>query len=212
MAAIENGDWWGAEAISSYFSTKAPNERLVQWLGEGALPKPNSVIDMGCGHGRNLTIFTEAALVTAFDPSPGSVSFTMQRSDTPKKLSVVRGSLPDHPFAGECFDLAIADGVLHQLTSEENWNQSLVAICKAVKPDGWIFLSLFVSDTHPGGYHSNDGRLWTAKDYPPMYLYRSTDVISRLVASSCTIVRSVLEQFNLSSGPRANLTVLLRFK
>lgn len=212
MAAIDTSDWWGSEAISSYFSTKNPNERLVQWLGEGALPKPNSVIDMGCGHGRNLTLFTEAILVAAFDPSPGSVSFTIQRPDTPKKLSVIVGSLPDHPFAGERFDLAIADGVLHQLTSEENWNRSLVAICKAVKPGGWIFLSLFISDTHPGGYHSNDGLLWTAKDCPPMSLYRSTEVIARLVASGCNVVRSVLEQFDLSSGSRANLTVLLRSK
>lgn len=212
MVAIDASDWWGSEAISSYFSTKSPNERLVQWLGEGALPKPNSVIDMGCGYGRNLTLFTEVALAAAFDPSPRSVSFAIERTDTPKRVSVIVGSLPDHPFAEERFDLAIADGVLHQLTNEENWNRSLAAICKAVKPDGWIFLSLFISDTHPGGYHSNDGLLWTAKDCPPMYLYRSSEVIARLVASGCTVVRSVHEQFDLSTGARANLTVLLRFK
>ncbi|GHU03679.1 hypothetical protein FACS1894158_02550 [Betaproteobacteria bacterium] len=211
MAAIDTNDWWGSEAITAYFATKNPNELLVQWLNEGILPKPNSVIDMGCGYGRNLTLFTEATFAAAFDPSSGSVLFTMQRSDTPKKLSIIPGSLPDHPFAGECFDLAIADGVLHQLISEESWNLSLVAICKAVMPDGWLFLSSFVSDIDPGGYHSSDGLLWTAKDYPPMRLYRSAEVIARLVASGFAVVRSVVEQFDLSSGSRTNLTILSRF-
>lgn len=212
MVAIDTSDWWGSGAIKSYFAMKHPNERLVQWLNEGVLPKPNSVIDMGCGHGRNLALFTEAIRAAAFDPSPGSVSTTMQRPDTPKKLSVISGKLPDHPFAGERFNLVIADGVLHQLTSEEDWNLSLAAIHKGVKADGWLFLSLFVSDSDPGGYHSSDGVLWTANDHPPMRLYRSSEVIGRLVASGGTVIRSAIEQFELSSGSRANLTVLLRFK
>lgn len=212
MAAIDIRDWWGTESITSYFATKAPNELLVQWLEDGILPKPNSIIDMGCGHGRNLTLFTEAILAVGFDPSPASVLFTSQRTDTPHNLSVLEGSLPTHPFVQEQFDLVIADGVLHQLTSEKNWSLSLAAICETVKPQGWIFLSLFVSDINPSGYCSDDGYLWIAKDLPSMRLYSSSEVILRLTAMGCTIVHSVPEQFLLSSGTRTNLTILARSK
>lgn len=212
MDVTDSVDWWNTGDIASYFSSKDPNERLLQWLNEAVLPRPTSVIDMGCGHGRNLSIFPDSTRVAGFDPSPGSVSFTQNRSDLPQNASIKIGCLPHHPFFGEHFDLVIADGVIHQLTCEQEWQQSLTAICDAVRPKGgWLFLSLFVSDIAPGKYQSSDGSVWTASGQPPMRLSESAVVFERLNVADGTLIRSVLEEFNLPSGTRMNLTVLSRF-
>jgi SAM-dependent methyltransferase len=212
MVATNYNDWWSGEVIKSYFKAKSPNERLAQWLDKGVLPMPESVIDMGCGHGRNLLLFSEAIRVAAFDPSPDSVLSVKQRSDISKNISVIAGKLPDHPFIGEYFNLVIADGVLHQLASEEDWNLSLATIFNGITLNGWIFLSLFVSDREPGEYHSDDGILWTANDHPAMRLYQSSEIIKRLRAFGGIVVRSEIDQFVLASGSRTNFTVLVNYK
>jgi len=212
MVATDMADWWGAGAIASYFASKAPNERLVQWLDDHSMPFPTSVLDIGCGHGRNLTIFQETPFISGFDPSPGSVCFASTRTDIARHASIKAGRLPNHPYKGNRFDLVIADGVLHQVTNERDWVHALLAICEAVEIGGTLFLSLFVSDNSPGKCQSSDGLLWTSHEHPPMRLLHSTEVIAHLVSAGGIVKRSLLEQFDLPSGSRANLTLLLGFE
>ncbi|MFD0744019.1 class I SAM-dependent methyltransferase [Phytohabitans flavus] len=104
----------------------------------------SSVLDIGCGNGRNLLPFVDKRCVLyAIDADPGAVRETRQRfSDLPParlRVSVadVRSFLPDRRF-----DLVICHGVLHFLAKRDR-ERAYGRIASWVAPGGLVSIVAF---------------------------------------------------------------------
>ncbi len=106
-----------------------------------------TVLDAGCGHGRNLVFFLrEGYEVFALDPDPGSVRdaralFAALAPGLPEaNLRVERiesSTFPDHAA-----DVVVSSAVLHFARDEADFRAMLQGTWRLVKPNGFLFCRL----------------------------------------------------------------------
>ena len=107
----------------------------------------HSVIDLGCGGGRNLVYFLHQGWdVYGLDPQPEAIEVVRELA-----TSLVGGYSPDHfqvarmedcPFGAQQFDVVICNAVLHFAKDHEDFEQMLLAAWEHVAPGGFFFARL----------------------------------------------------------------------
>ena len=104
MFELENRHWWfrGRRAVIHALLTR------VQPSG------PLSVLDAGCGTGRNLEEYARLGEATGIDPSPEAVAFCHERGLS----QVIEGSLENLPFSAALFDVVCATDVLEHVDDD----------------------------------------------------------------------------------------------
>lgn len=120
---------------------------LFDQLLRGRLAPPMTVLDAGCGGGRNLVYFLQSGYdVMACDRDPGAVRAVRALA------SRLAPDLPDGNFRVEAVesmtfapasaDLVIASAVLHFAASDQQFGAMLRAAWAVLKPGGMFFARL----------------------------------------------------------------------
>lgn len=120
---------------------------LFDQLLKGRVSPSISVLDAGCGSGRNLVYFLRHGFdVFAIDSDPGSIEHVrLLAAKLAPELSVqnfVKADLVAIPFQNEKFDLVISSAVLHFADDEQHFDQMLDEMWRVVKPGGMMFVRL----------------------------------------------------------------------
>ena len=120
---------------------------LFDQIQKGRFAQAKTVIDMGCGGGRNLVYFLQQGYaVYGIDPQPEAIAVVQElsRSLAPdNSLENFRvASIEDSPFADKQFDLVICNAVLHFAQDAAHFERMLRAVWAAVAPGGFLFIRL----------------------------------------------------------------------
>ncbi|HXX19639.1 MAG TPA: class I SAM-dependent methyltransferase [Candidatus Acidoferrum sp.] len=114
---------------------KVVSRSLVEMI-EG-LPQGSLVLDVGCGPGRVLVVLARRGLkCIGLDRSRVSIGLAVKRYGKPG----VVGDNVRLPFADECADVVISDGVIHHT---EDPQAAFRENCRVLKPSGLMYLAVY---------------------------------------------------------------------
>ena len=120
---------------------------LFDQLLKGRITAAMSVLDAGCGNGRNLVYFLRQSFrVFAVDSNPQAI----------QQVSLLASSLAPHlssnnflaadvagiPFPNDKFDLVISSAVLHFARDRQHFDRMLNEMWRVLKPGGMLFARL----------------------------------------------------------------------
>ena len=120
---------------------------LFDQLLKGRFDDCKTVLDAGCGGGRNLHYFLQNGYqVYGIDPNPEAVEAVKQLSATlapenPQSNFAV-ATAEQLPYTDDFFDLVICNAVLHFAQSHEQFNAMLKSMWRVLKPGGFFFARL----------------------------------------------------------------------
>jgi tellurite methyltransferase len=123
-----------------------PSTELVSLLP--ALPKDASVLDLGCGDGRNALLFARKAFrVNAVDISPAAVAkLTALAGREHLPINALVADLREYQIDG-LYDLVIAHGCLH-LLERKHWRRLIAEAKEHTRAAGYNVIAVF-TDTIP---------------------------------------------------------------
>lgn len=118
---------------------------IFEQFVKGRLRPPMSVLDAGCGTGRNLMVFLrEGFQIYGIDSDPDSVASARQRllsvsaSFNPEHIQ--RGQIEHIPGAAQRFDVVLCLGVLHLADSAAHAQSMLAELWRVVAPGGMLLI------------------------------------------------------------------------
>ena len=120
---------------------------LFDQLLKGRFDSVRSVLDAGCGAGRNLVYFLQHGFeVFGVDRDPGAIARVRYLAgDLAPQLS------PEHfqvapvealPFASQSMDAVLSSAVLHFATDERHFGRMLQEMWRVLRPGGFFFARL----------------------------------------------------------------------
>lgn len=143
---------------------------LFDQLLKGRITPPMSVLDAGCGDGRNLIYLLRHDFdVWAVDSNPQSIqqvrTFASQLAPNLPSEHFLRADVEDMPLPSEKFDLVISSAVLHFANDEQHFDGMLVEMWRVLKAGGMLFARLassigieaLIKPTETGRYLLPDG-------------------------------------------------------
>jgi SAM-dependent methyltransferase len=107
----------------------------------------NSVVDLGCGNGRNLIYLANTYGIhgTGFDIAHSAIVQAKKAStDLPLEYAV-RSIADDLPFEDESQAIVLDMMVSHFLNNEER-SKLITEVARILKPGGWLFFKTFLLD------------------------------------------------------------------
>ncbi|HWM91697.1 MAG TPA: class I SAM-dependent methyltransferase [Thermoanaerobaculia bacterium] len=143
---------------------------LLDQVMKGRFEPGTSLLDAGCGGGRNLVYFLRNGYqVFGVDESPQAVSQVRRLAaqfspDLPPSNFQV-SDLAEIPFPDETFDAVVCSAVLHFAHDETHFDRMLDGMWRALKPGGLFFARLastigieaLVTPIQGRRYHLPDG-------------------------------------------------------
>jgi SAM-dependent methyltransferase len=119
---------------------------LFDQILKGRFDNCNTILDAGCGFGRNIIYFLRNGFnVYGVDTSTEAIDYMIQVS---KEISPLNQSnfsiqsIENLSFDSNFFDLVICNAVLHFAGSEEHFFSMLQSIWRVIKPGGYFFARL----------------------------------------------------------------------
>jgi tellurite methyltransferase len=106
-----------------------------------------TVLDAGCGGGRNLFYFLRNGFeVFGIDPNPQAIAEVKELSarlapNNPQGNFAV-SIIEEMPYDNDSFDLVICSTVLHFAKDEANFDEMLHSLFRVLKPGGYFFARL----------------------------------------------------------------------
>jgi SAM-dependent methyltransferase len=148
--------FWDKEYRSSQHLTlsDAPSEDLEKFMRflerekrTEYLNKKNSVVDLGCGNGRNLIYLsnTYGLSGTGYDIAHSAIVQAKKASAGLPLEYGVRSIAGDLPFEDESQGVVLDMMVSHFLNNEER-EKLITEIARILKPGGWLFFKTFLLD------------------------------------------------------------------
>jgi SAM-dependent methyltransferase len=131
----------------SQFASEFSNTRYKPWpcvvrfLQPTQLTHPQTLLEAGCGNGRNLLLAKAQGYITeGFDICPEFVDICKSRG-----LDVYQSSITTS--LKKTYDKIICIAVVHHLTTEEDRLQALSNIYNALNPDGELLVTMWSYET-----------------------------------------------------------------
>lgn len=120
---------------------------LFDQLLKGRFDACKSIVDVGCGGGRNITWFLKNGFnVWGVDKDANAIEAVRKLAAelapaTPAENFIV-SNVEDMPFEDASFDLAICSAVLHFAKDKEHFEAMLTSIWRVLAPGGFFFARL----------------------------------------------------------------------
>jgi SAM-dependent methyltransferase len=125
----EDRHWW-------YRGRRRVLDNVIDGLAlPGAGGQPTTILDAGCGSGRNMVELARRGAVTGVELSPPSVEKARKRGCG----EVIEGSVLEMPFADGSFDLAVSLDVIEHLEDDLG---ALRELRRVVAPGGALLLTV----------------------------------------------------------------------
>lgn len=124
---------------------------LFDQLLKGTYDNCHTVLDAGCGGGRNLVYFLQHGFdVYATDVNAEAVK-TVKHLAANLAPALPAGNfrvstIEEMPFADASFDLVVCSAVLHFAKNKQQFDKMLLSLWRVLKPGGYFFARL-ASDT-----------------------------------------------------------------
>jgi tellurite methyltransferase len=120
---------------------------LFDQLLKGTYDECKTILDAGCGAGRNLLYFLKSDVnVFGVDQSPEAISQIKTLARPFPKINLEENfqvsSVENLPFENEKFDLVISSAVLHFAENLEHFESMLDSMWRVLKPGGYFFCRL----------------------------------------------------------------------
>ncbi|RLJ81002.1 class I SAM-dependent methyltransferase [Pedobacter alluvionis] len=120
---------------------------LFDQLIKGTYDGCKSVLDAGCGTGRNLLYFLKSgAQVYGVDQNPEAIAQLKNLASAFPHINPEEnfriGPIEQLPFENESFDLVVSSAVLHFAENQEHFEAMLSAMWRVLKPGGYFFCRL----------------------------------------------------------------------
>jgi SAM-dependent methyltransferase len=120
---------------------------LFDQLLKGRLNASMSVLDAGCGGGRNLVYFLRNGFQTfAIDADEQAIEsvrrLAARLAPQLAKENFLVAEISELPFANEQFDLVLSSAVLHFAEDESHFNGMLDEMWRVLRPGGMFFARL----------------------------------------------------------------------
>lgn len=143
---------------------------LFDQLLKGRFDHCKTVIDVGCGNGRNLVYFLKHGFeVFGIDQDPKAIvevknlSRQLAPENSLENFQIARAD--NIPFNTESFDIVISNAVLHFARDKKHFEEMLRSMWKLLKPEGFFFARLasnigiekLIKDTGNGRFVLPDG-------------------------------------------------------
>ncbi len=126
MSRLEDNHWW--------FVSKRQYAKIV--LNLISLSKKSTILDVGCGTGKNLAMLVNFGLVQGVDYSASAIKFCYQRGF--KKVK--QASLAKLPFKADTFDLVtLFDVLYHKGVASDA--KALKEVSRVLKPSGYLLIT-----------------------------------------------------------------------
>ena len=131
-----------------------PSEDLIKftkWLGRNSIPNPlnpeSSVLDLGCGNGRNLIYMAKTYSINGvgYDISSEAISQAIELSKELHLKYQVCSIAGPIKLEDKSQDIVLDMMTSHVLTSSERENLQK-EITRVLKPGGWLYLKTFLRD------------------------------------------------------------------
>jgi tellurite methyltransferase len=148
---------------------------LFDQLLRGRIGPGMTVLDAGCGHGRNLVFFLrEAYLTYAVDPDPDAIRAVRSLAgrlapqlppSNFREEAVESSSFPDHAA-----DVVVSSAVLHFARDEAHFQAMFRGTWRLVRPGGLLFCRLASSIGMESRFTSLGGRRFALPDGTERFL------------------------------------------
>jgi len=120
---------------------------LFDQLLKGTYADCSTILDAGCGNGRNLYYFIKHEMqVFGIDANQEAIDrireIAAEISRTVNAENFQVGYVEDLPFGDEQFDLVISSAVLHFARNLEHFEEMLNSMWRVLKPGGYFFCRL----------------------------------------------------------------------
>jgi len=120
---------------------------LFDQLLKGTYSECRTILDAGCGQGRNVDYFLRSGYeVYGVDSSAGNIAKIKQLaapfSNTSPEDNFRIALVEDLPFEHEKFDLVISSAVLHFANNVQHFEEMLNSMWRVIRPGGYLFCRL----------------------------------------------------------------------
>jgi len=139
---------------------------LFDQLLKGTYSSCRSILDAGCGEGRNLLYFLRNGFdVYGIDADENKITELRSLTEIHSKENFIVGLVENLPFEDQKFDLLISCAVLHFAKNSEHFEEMLNEMWRVLKPGGYFFcrlasdigIELHVRPLGNGNYQLPDG-------------------------------------------------------
>ena len=114
---------------------------VVSWLNK--LPSGSSILDVGCGNGKYLSVRRDDCVMHACDPCVSLVHIAASKH--PLANIVVANGLA-LPYGDAMFDAVMSIAVFHHLSTDENRQQYVRELHRVLKPGGKMLVTMWSTD------------------------------------------------------------------
>lgn len=119
---------------------------LFDQLVKGTYDNCNSVLDAGCGSGRNLLYFLKNGFeVFGVDSNEEAISYVRNLAipfSQVQEENFIVSTVEQLPFKPESFDLVISSAVLHFAQNQNHFETMLNSMWEVLRPGGYFFCRL----------------------------------------------------------------------
>jgi tellurite methyltransferase len=142
---------------------------LFDQLLRGRITEGMSILDAGCGHGRNLVyLLRHGFSVAAVDDDEAAVEQVRLLGVPPERVRLDR--VEDLSFGDAEFDVVISSAVLHFARDEAHWWAMVDAMWRVLKPGGLLFARLATTIGHESRVQALGGRRYVLPDGSTRFL------------------------------------------
>jgi SAM-dependent methyltransferase len=126
-----------------FYDLKKPHDSIEQIIKEFSQAGVQSVLDLGCGLGRNSWPLIQAGFeVTAVDLSPTAVTqFKQSLAKSKQAIPVTLADFRQLPFKDNCFDAVISVQVINH-GYEADVKQAITEVARVLNKNGKIFITV----------------------------------------------------------------------
>jgi len=148
---------------------------LFDQLLKGTVAPPMSVLDAGCGSGRNIVYALRSGYdVFAIDKSPEAIahvrSLAARLAPQLPQTNFRTESVESTSFADASFDVVVSSAVLHFARDEDEWWRMVQEMWRVLAPSGMLFARLASTIGIEGKVDHLDGRRYRLPDGSDRFL------------------------------------------
>jgi ubiquinone/menaquinone biosynthesis C-methylase UbiE len=147
-----------------------------------SLPTQSSVLDIGCGNGKNM-LFRKDLIIQGIDISNEQVKICQK-----KNLTVSVASMTQLPFPPNTFDNMLCIATYHHLDNDTERQKALQEMYRCLKPNGQILITVWAIEQHDDStfrFSKSDELVpWTMQSgetfYRYYHIYREGELLSEI--------------------------------
>ena len=157
---------------------------LFDQILRGRIAPGMTILDAGCGGGRNLVFFLrEGYEVFALDPDPGAIAcvhdLAAQWAPDLPPSNFRAEPLESSSFPDGAADVVVSSAVLHFARDEKHFRAMLEGSWRLVKPGGMFFCRLASTIGMEGRFRALGGGRFALLDGSERYLVDEADLLRR---------------------------------